>query len=39
MTGWSPHEAQQRAMPRGSATLTLDQLQSALDKRKREERK
>lgn len=36
MTGWAPHESQQQAMQRGSATVTLEDLQAELEKRKRE---
>jgi hypothetical protein len=35
MTGWSPHAAQQRAMPRGSATVEFKDLQAELEKRRR----
>ena len=34
MTGWSPHEAQQRAMRRGSATVSFEDLQAKLGERK-----
>ncbi len=32
MTGWSPHERQQRAMPRGSATKSFEDLQAMIEK-------
>lgn len=32
MTGWSPHERQQRAMARGSATKSFEDLQAMIEK-------
>lgn len=37
MTGWSPHERQQQAMPRGSATVSFEDLQAMIEKQKRTE--
>ena len=34
MTGWAPAPNQQRAMERGSATVTLEDLQAELARRK-----
>ena len=34
MTGWAPHESQQQALQRGSAMVTLEELQAELERRK-----
>ena len=36
MTGWAPHPSQQRPSRRGSATVSLEQLQEALEAKKGE---
>jgi len=39
MTGWSPSETQQKAKERGSATVSLSDLKSALEEKEEEEEK
>ena len=39
MTGWSPSETQQKAKERGSATVSLSALKSALEEKEEEEEK
>ena len=38
-TGWSPSETQQKAKERGSATVSLSDLKSALEEKEEEEEK
>ncbi|KAK9917381.1 hypothetical protein WJX75_003779 [Coccomyxa subellipsoidea] len=35
MTGWSPHDRQQQAMPRGSATKSFEDLQAMIEKQQK----
>ena len=37
MTGWSPSDTQQKAKERGSATVSLGDLKSALEREREEE--
>lgn len=38
MTGWSPHVSQPQAAPRGSATVSLEELAAVLESKKEQER-